>query len=69
MLVLIHTAYAAYQDRFMTWGAQEYLLKSSDLTTFKATVRRLLGSLSIRWDLSIESRGFQAPERGPWSNG
>ena len=44
--VIINTAYASYQDSFTTWSADAYIVKSSDLSELKATVRRLLNSKS-----------------------
>ncbi|MBM4079509.1 MAG: response regulator [Planctomycetes bacterium] len=40
--VIIHTAYATYKDNFMTWSADAYVVKSSDLAELKAKVRELL---------------------------
>ncbi len=40
--VIINTAYPGYQDSFTTWSAEAYIVKSSDLTELKATVKRLL---------------------------
>ena len=44
--VIINTAYASYQDSFTTWSADAYIVKSSDLSELKATVKRLLNSKS-----------------------
>lgn len=41
--VIINTAYASYQDSFTTWSADAYIVKSSDLSELKMTVKRLLG--------------------------
>ena len=40
---IINTAYPGYQDSFSAWSADAYVVKSSDLTELKATVKRLLG--------------------------
>mgnify|MGYP000904555870 CR=1 FL=1 len=42
MPIVINTAYASYQDSFTTWSADAYVVKSSDLSELKATVKRLL---------------------------
>jgi DNA-binding response OmpR family regulator len=42
MPVIIHTAYAQYKDNFMTWTAEHYIIKSSDLTELKAKIREVL---------------------------
>ena len=40
--VIIHTAYASYKDSFASWSADAYIVKNSDLTELKETVKRLL---------------------------
>jgi len=40
--VVIHTAYASYQESFTSWSAGAYLVKKSDLTEMKQVVKRLL---------------------------
>jgi CheY-like chemotaxis protein len=40
--VIIHTAYASYRDSFASWSADAYVVKNSDLTELKETVKRLL---------------------------
>lgn len=42
--VIIHSAYASYQDSFASWAADAYIVKSSDLSELKNTARRLLAS-------------------------
>ena len=42
--VIINTAYPGYQDSFTTWSADAYIVKSSDLSELKATVKRLLSA-------------------------
>ena len=42
--VVINTAYANYQSSFTSWSADAYVVKSSDLTELKTTVKRLLAS-------------------------
>jgi len=42
MPVIINTAYASYKDSFTSWSADAYIVKSSDLSELKETVRRLL---------------------------
>lgn len=44
MPVIINTAYASYKDSFTSWSADAYIVKSSDLSELKQTVRRLLQS-------------------------
>lgn len=40
--VIIHTAYASYRDSFASWSADAYIVKNSDLSELKETVKRLL---------------------------
>ncbi len=42
--VIINTAYTHYKDDFMSWAADEYIVKSSDLTELKNAVRKILKS-------------------------
>ena len=41
--VILHTAYSSYKDNFMTWSADDYVVKSSDLTELKERIRLALG--------------------------
>ncbi len=40
--VILNSAYASYKESFTSWSADAYVVKSSDLTELKTTVRRLL---------------------------
>jgi CheY-like chemotaxis protein len=40
--VILNTAYPQYQENFMTWGAEAYVIKSSDLTELKQKIREVL---------------------------
>ncbi len=40
--IVINTAFPQYRANFMTWGADAYLIKSSDLSELKQTVRAVL---------------------------
>lgn len=39
--VILYTSYSSYQDNFLSWAADAYLIKSSDLTELKETIKRL----------------------------
>lgn len=41
--IVLNTAYPQYRDDFITWGAEAYLLKSSDLAGLKRKIREILG--------------------------
>ncbi len=40
--VILFTAYSSYQDNFLSWAADAYLIKSTDLTELKNTIKRLI---------------------------
>ena len=40
--VIINSAYSHYKDNFLTWAAEGYVVKSSDLSELKATVQKYL---------------------------
>jgi len=40
--VILHTAYSSYKDNFMTWSADAYVVKSSDLAELKAKLKEVL---------------------------
>jgi len=45
--VIINTAYGTYRDNFMTWSADAYVVKSSDLSELKTTIRSLLDKRKV----------------------
>ncbi len=42
--VILNTAYAQYQESFMSWAADAYVVKSSDLSELKAKIKELTQS-------------------------
>lgn len=46
-LIVINTAYPQYRGNFMTWGAEAYLIKSSDLGELKQKVREILDKRQV----------------------
>jgi two-component system, response regulator, stage 0 sporulation protein F len=40
--IILHTSHPGYQEDFMSWAANAYLLKSTDLTELKEKIRELL---------------------------
>ena len=40
--VIINTAYSNYKNNFMSWAADAYIVKSSDLTELKTKIKELL---------------------------
>jgi CheY-like chemotaxis protein len=40
--VVINTAYSRYQDDFRSWAAEAYVVKSSDLSELKKTLRKVI---------------------------
>lgn len=45
--VIINSAYSTYQDNFMSWAADAYCVKSSDMTELKKTVEEVLEKRSV----------------------
>jgi DNA-binding response OmpR family regulator len=41
--VILNTAYSHYRDDYTTWGADAYVVKSSDTSELKAEIKRILG--------------------------
>jgi len=41
--IILNTAYSHYKDDFTTWGADAYVVKSSDTSKLKKEIKRLLG--------------------------
>ena len=46
MPVILNSAYSSYQDNFLSWAADAYLIKSTDTSELRAKVRELLRSRS-----------------------
>jgi DNA-binding response OmpR family regulator len=40
--VILNTAYPSYKDNFMSWAADAYVVKSSDLTELKDKIKKSL---------------------------
>jgi DNA-binding NtrC family response regulator len=40
--VVIHSAYESYKDEFVTWAADAYVVKSSDLDVLKGEIARVI---------------------------
>jgi len=40
--IILHTSYSHYKEDFMSWAADAYIMKSSDLTELKEKIRELL---------------------------
>jgi DNA-binding NtrC family response regulator len=56
MPVILHTAYPYYHTDFMTWLADAFVVKSSDLSLLKKTVKELLKKEGKK-DSSFYARG------------
>ncbi len=41
--IIINTAYSSWKDNFMSWSADAYIIKSSDLTELKNKIKELIG--------------------------
>ncbi len=40
--IIINSAYSRYKDNYMSWIADAYIVKSSDLTELKNKIKKLL---------------------------
>ncbi len=45
--VILNTAYPVYQDNFLSWSADAYVIKSADMTELKNEIQRLLGERTM----------------------
>jgi len=45
--IVINTAFPQYRENFTTWGAETYLIKSSDLGELKQKVREILDKRQV----------------------
>ena len=43
--IIINTAYSSYKDEFMSWSADAYIIKSSDLKELKDKIKELIGKI------------------------
>jgi len=41
--VVLNSAFSSFRDSFLSWSADAYLTKSSDLTEMKSKIRELIG--------------------------
>ena len=41
--IILNTAYASYKDNFMSWSADAYVIKSSDMGELKDKIAEILG--------------------------
>jgi len=57
--VILHTAYAYYRNDFVTWLADAFVVKSSDLSVLKTTVKELL----MKKGEEMDSQGLTAKVR------
>jgi DNA-binding response OmpR family regulator len=40
--LIINSAYSSYKDNFLTWAAEDYVVKSSDISELKSRARSIL---------------------------
>ncbi len=46
--IILNTSYSGYRQDFMSWAADAYVAKSSDLTELKNKIRELLEKKKVR---------------------
>ncbi len=44
---IIHTAFSDYKERYTSWEADAYIMKSSDLSGLKNKIKELLDKKSV----------------------
>ncbi len=59
--IIINTAFPQYRENFMTWGAEAYLIKSSDLSELKQKVREVLDKRQAARGLMVGSGTLAYP--------
>jgi DNA-binding response OmpR family regulator len=42
--IILNTAYSSYKESFLSWSADAYVVKSSDLTELKTKIREILAA-------------------------
>jgi len=42
--IILNSAYSYFQDNFLTWAADDYVIKSADLHPLKEKIRAALGT-------------------------
>ena len=47
--IIIHTAYSNYKDNFMSWAADAYIVKSSDLSELKNKIKEILTNKKLEY--------------------
>ncbi len=45
--LIVYTAYKNYKEVFMSWGADAYIVKSSELTELKNKIKELLKKVAV----------------------
>jgi two-component system, response regulator, stage 0 sporulation protein F len=45
--IIINTAYSSYKNNFMSWAADAYIVKSSDLSELKDKIKEILTKKAI----------------------
>jgi len=53
--IIIYTAYSNYKSNFMTWTADAYITKSSNLDELKGKIQEILAGRSNQWKMNTSS--------------
>lgn len=62
MPVILNTAYSRYEENFMTWSADAYVVKSADVGVLKAKVEEVLRERREQPDATDEVEGGEQGE-------
>jgi len=58
--IILNTVYPEYKQNYMTWGAEAYLIKSSDLSELKHTIREILEKRkNLEKSSSVTSKNYR----------
>jgi DNA-binding NarL/FixJ family response regulator len=68
--IIINTAFPQYREKFMTWEAEAFVIKSSDLSELKQKVRQVLDkrqAARVSQKTTGESWSISFPANKPFS--
>lgn len=61
--IILNTAYASYKDNFMSWAADAYVVKSSDMKELKRAITRTLETRCKKSDRRSPKKGEEPSDR------
>ena len=61
MPVILNTAYSGYEENFMTWTADAYVVKSGDVSVLKERIKEVLGRVNFEDDDMDHGESLEDP--------